>query len=35
VALLHPRRPSCATASEKKAGVAEHPEVFGHAGLLV
>ena len=27
--------PSHATASEKKAGVAEHPEVFDHAGILV
>ena len=40
--LLCHRRPSCAirsetcaAASEKKAGVAEHLEVFGHAGLLV
>jgi hypothetical protein len=28
-------RPSRATASEKKADVAEHPEVFDRVGLLV
>jgi hypothetical protein len=27
--------PVLSTAGEKKAGVAEHPEVFRHAGLLV
>ncbi len=32
---LRPRRQSCAAASEKKAGVVEHLEVFDHAGLLV
>jgi hypothetical protein len=27
--------PSCSNAETKKAGVAEHPEVFDHAGLLL